>query len=74
MFKVSFGTVKKYISCLFVLKKARDPKIDHDSKTDFPFYICIANKYIYLCRHCEPADDCRFCLTDSYRQSQLWPY
>ena len=39
MFMLSFRTLKKYISCFFLLKIVNDPKTDHDSKTDFPFYM-----------------------------------
>ena len=37
MFRISFVTLKKYISCFFLLKILNDPKTDYDSKTDFPF-------------------------------------
>ena len=39
MFMISFITFKKCVSCFFLLKIVIDPKTDHDSKTDFPFYV-----------------------------------
>ena len=38
---ISFVTLKRYISCFFLLKIVSDPNIDYDSKTDFPFYLVL---------------------------------
>ena len=50
MFVISYVTFKMYISCLFQVKIASDPKTDYDSKTDFPFYIKM--KYSQMVSQC----------------------